>query len=282
MINMKTWTKFALVALFLILVGFWLVPFFAGEKFINPIFFAFGGFTVYWYGFLITMAIILGTLLSIKYVNRFFGFDIDTMLTAVIWLIIGGMVGARLVFVILKWSFFAGDWIQILHYTQGGLSIHGAILGGLAALAIYAHMAKLPVLKFANLFIPAVVLGQAIGRFGNFFNQEAFGGPTDLPWKMFVSPEFRPETLQTVVFFHPTFLYESIGLLIILVVLLSLLKRNPSVLFGWYLVLYSSLRFVIEFFRIDSDMWEMFTVAQWASIGIVIVGVWLIAKYKKS
>jgi phosphatidylglycerol:prolipoprotein diacylglycerol transferase len=279
---MKTWTKFALVALFLILVGFWLVPFFAGEKFINPIFFAFGGFTVYWYGFLITMAIILGTLLSIKYVNRFFGFDIDTMLTAVIWLIIGGMVGARLVFVILKWSFFAGDWIQILHYTQGGLSIHGAILGGLAALAIYAHMAKLPVLKFANLFIPAVVLGQAIGRFGNFFNQEAFGGPTDLPWKMFVSPEFRPETLQTVVFFHPTILYESIGLLIILVVLLSLLKRNPSVLFGWYLVLYSSLRFVIEFFRIDSDMWEMFTVAQWASIGIVIVGVWLIAKYKKS
>ena len=168
-----------------------------------------------------------------------------------------------------------------MNYIQWGLSIHGTILGGLLALAIYSRLSNLPVLKFANLFIPAVVLGQAIVRFGNFFNQEAFGGPTTIPWKMFVSPEFRPVGLEEVAFFHPTFLYESIGLLIILGILLALLKKNPSVLFGWYLILYSSLRFFIEYARIDSDMWGPLTIAQWASIGIVIIGVWLITKYRK-
>lgn len=281
MFQLKWWTKLALVAVFFIAMGFWLAPYFAGNQVVNPVFLQMGDFTIYWYGLLMALAVLLGTGFSIFYLNRWFGFDIDTIVTAIIWLVVGGMVGARLVFVGLKWSLFAGDWTQIFNYTQGGLSIHGAILGGFLALVCYARLSKHSTLEFANLFIPAVVLGQAIGRFGNFFNQEAFGGPSQLPWKMWVAPQFRPVSFETTEYFHPTFLYESLGLLVILAFLLMWLPKHRTTLFGWYLVLYSSLRFIVEFFRIDSDMWYLLTIAQWASVAIVIVGWWLIAKSKK-
>ncbi|MDD5605917.1 MAG: prolipoprotein diacylglyceryl transferase [Patescibacteria group bacterium] len=281
MAKMAMWIKLALAALFLVGLGFWLRPFFAGDRLLQPILAQWGDLTLHWYGFLIALGIVFGLGLTLYYTNRFFHVSIDAILTAAIWMIVGGMLGARLVFVLLKWPLFTEDWTQIFAYTAGGLSIHGAVLGGLAALAIYSRLAKISVLKLANLFMPAVVLGQAIGRFGNFFNQEAYGGPTNLPWKMFVTLEMRPAEFTDVAFFHPTFLYEALGLLIILGILFWLIQRQPFVLFGWYLILYSGLRFFIEFLRIDSDMWGVLTVAQWASVAIAGVGAWLLINQRK-
>lgn len=274
--------KYALGAVIIIFIYFFLVPYFAGDKIVIATAFNIGSIGVHWYGLLIAFSILLGYFAVIRPLASLRELDADQLLNLVIYGIIGGIVGARVLFVLLKWPLYADNLQSIFDITQGGLSIHGAVIGGALAVTWASKLFKLDFKKVADVFVPAVILGQAIGRFGNFFNQEAFGGVTNLPWKMFVSFNYRPVGLEDFEFFHPTFLYESIGNFIIFFILLRLfdIKLKDGSVLAWYLILYSSLRFVIEFVRIDSDYWGMFSVAQWASLAIILVIAWWL--YKKT
>lgn len=278
--SIKVALKLALGAAFIVMLGFFLAPYFTGDKPLDPVMVQLGWTTIYWYGFLIVVSIVAGFLLAAGYLAPRFSLSFEHLLNITIWALAGGLVGARIVFVILKWPIYAGNLSEIWLFPHGGLSIHGAVLFGALAILIYTRFTKLNFWKIGDMIAPALILGQAIGRFGNFVNQEAFGGPTDLPWKMFVAPEFRPAGLEDFVYFHPTFLYESIFALGILVVLLSLIKRKlpAGYVMATYLILYSSLRFIVEFFRIDSDTWGVLTVAQWASLALIILGAYILYK----
>ncbi|MFA5967501.1 MAG: prolipoprotein diacylglyceryl transferase [Patescibacteria group bacterium] len=253
------------------MIGWWLHPYFAGLKEIQPVIFQLGIWQIRWYGVLMASAVVLALL------------GLSRLAKATIWephilglvtsAVGGGIIGARLLFVILKWSEFASTPLEIFNLPGGGLSIHGALLGGAVMMFWYCRAHQLSFGAAADMIVPWVALGQMIGRFGNFFNQEAFGGPTSSPWKMWITPALRPEAWQNYSWFHPTFLYESIGLLIVLLILLiAQRKQLPAGTVAFvYTGAYSVLRFGIEFFRIDSDKWGNLTVAQWGSLVIILI-----------
>ncbi|RLC37315.1 prolipoprotein diacylglyceryl transferase [candidate division Kazan bacterium] len=272
----KKFLKYALGATLIVVIYFILAPYFAGDKIVDAVAFEVGPVSVRWYGMLIALSILIGYFVVVRSLAGSRNLNADLLLNVVIWGLVGGIVGARLMFVILKWPLYIDNLAEIVLITQGGLSIHGAILGGALTTLWATKIYKLDFKKVADVFVPAIILGQAIGRFGNFFNQEAFGGPTNLPWKMYVSPQSRPLGLEEFTHFHPTFLYEAVGSFIIFFILLRLLKlrlKDGGVL-AWYLILYSSLRFAVEFVRIDSDHWWFLTIAQWASLAIIALSVW--------
>jgi len=249
----------------------WLTPYFKGLSQINPVLVNFQFVTIYWYGVCLALGIILGLWWLFKNIKDR---GLKThLLDLAVWVILSGVIGARLTFVILKWPDYASNLGAIFNLQAGGMSIHGALIFGSLVIIIYSYFNKLSALKVFDVLAPAVVIGQIVGRFGNFFNQEAFGGPTNLPWKMFVAEKFRPLGLESFSYYHPTFLYAIVGLLIIFIVLLWLRQRKliPGLVLLSYVIMYSLLRFVTEFFRIDSDYWGSLTVAQWASIVVVSI-----------
>ena len=257
-----------------------MAPYFSGAKSLSPYLLE-GALVIRWYG--ATMA--LGLLAAIWAVLHRRAitpqFSENQILGVIIWAIIGGFIGARLLFVVLKWPLYSQDLISILQINEGGLSLHGALIGGAAATAAFCYLYRLNWARMADLLIVGLPIGQAIGRFGNFFNQEAFGGVTNLPWKMYVAPEFRPSHLGGFDFFHPTFIYEAVGNLVIFWYLLrQQTPHHAGRILLQYLMLYSCLRFVVEFFRIDSDRIGSLSVAQWASLGIVAVAVILLNRSK--
>lgn len=263
-------------------VLFWLTPYFKGLTEINPVLWDLGWITIYWYGIFLFIGTILGAWWLIKQTKNT-ALEIH-ILNLIPLVVLSGIVGARLVFVILKWSDFSSNLVSIFNLQNGGMSIHGALIFGAGAILIYAKLQKLAVLRIFDIFVPAVLIGQIIGRFGNFFNQEAFGPPTDLPWKMFVKESLRPMEFGNADFFHPTFIYSVIGLSIILMIIIFLKRYQlkPGVILWTYIVTYSLLRIFTEFFRIDSDYWGSLTIAQWASLLIVSISLvtGLILKYK--
>jgi phosphatidylglycerol:prolipoprotein diacylglycerol transferase len=168
-------------------------------------------------------------------------------------------------------------WWRIFAVWEGGLAIHGGLIAGLLTGGAYVWAKGLPLLTYLDIVAPSLALAQAIGRWGNFFNEEAFGGPTDLPWKLFISEPRRPPAYVDQQFFHPTFLYESLwnvgAFLILYFVLRRRLERAPGALFLAYLGLYSLGRFWIEGLRTDSLMLGSFRIAQIVSVTAVVVAV---------
>jgi prolipoprotein diacylglyceryl transferase len=165
------------------------------------------------------------------------------------------VVGARLYHVVTDWSAFSGHLGDIPLIQQGGLGIYGAILGGALGAAIGARRAGVPLLVILDCAAPGTALAQALGRFGNYANQELFGGPTNLPWGLEIDPAHRPAQYLNDKTFHPTFLYESIWNLIVMVVLLRVARRwrryPPGYVLALYLALYSLGRFFVEGLRVD-------------------------------
>jgi len=280
---MRNLKAIGLIALIISVIIIWLQPYFSGAKLINPIFMHIGSWSIHWYGLLMATAVIWGWQWLTRATR---GTKLSSqIIDLVIWLTLGGILGARLLFVVLKWPEFAGHWGEIFALTQGGLSIHGALIGGAIAVFIYCRRQKLSFLEVGDLLIVPLITGQIIGRLGNFFNQEAFGGPTSVLWKMWVAPEFRPPGWESYSWFHPTFLYEMIGLGL-LFGLVSWVRQTPrraGFLVWLYLVGYSVLRFGIEFYRLDSDKWGALSVAQWGSLVIIMGGIviGLILRYKR-
>ncbi len=235
-----------------------------------------------WYGVLIAAAIVLGLQLS-RYLATYRRIKPDDISDLAIWLVIGAIPCARLYYVLFQWEYYSQHLDQVATIWRGGIAIHGAILGGMLAAMIFSRLKKISFWQLADLVAPSLILGQAIGRWGNFFNSEAFGDPTDLPWKLFIPPARRPLAYRNSAYFHPTFLYESVWNLMVLGILLALFFKFPKAkkgtLFLVYAVTYSLGRLWIEGLRTDSLMLGPLRIAQVVSlmgIGIGILGLsWL-------
>ncbi len=206
------------------------------------------------------IGIIAALILSLKLAEHY-NIKPDTVFDLTFWLIINGLIGARLYEVGLQFSYYLENPLNILKIWQGGLAIHGAIFAGLITIYFFARKHKIHFWKLCALIAPGLALGQALGRFGNYFNQEIFGLPTSLPWGIPIDLISRPNEYISFNFFHPTFLYESLGSLLILIILLGiniyLIKNNKLsnnnyiIITALYVLLYSILRFSLEFIRID-------------------------------
>jgi phosphatidylglycerol:prolipoprotein diacylglycerol transferase len=225
----------------------------------GAILFELGPLTIRWYGLMIALGFLLSTFAATRMARRW-GIDPDKVINGALLGFIAGIIGARLYFVALSWNYFADHPAEILATWNGGLSIHGGILFGMLGGVVYCKAMKLPVLRCLDIAGTATALGQAVGRWGNFFNSEAFGRPTPpgFPLRLYIPEEARPREYFQNEYFHPTFLYESIWDLMIFAVLYYFvadkLKPYPGVTFLVYIAAYSVGRMVIEMLRTDSIM----------------------------
>lgn len=245
----------------------------------GPILWEWGPFSIRWYGLLIASAVLIGvslsqTLAKQRHINP------DHIGDLAIWLVLGAIPCARLYYVLFQWQDYAQHPDQIIAIWKGGIAIHGAILGGTIAALIFCRLKRLSFWQVADVIAPALILGQAIGRWGNFFNSEAFGSPTNLPWKLLIPLEHRPPGLETTAYYHPTFLYESLWNLMVFVGLLWLftqgvrgkLKLKTGTISLVYMIAYSLGRVWIEGLRTDSLMVGPLRMAQVVSLGLIGLG----------
>jgi len=232
--------------------------------------FSFGVLRIYWYGFFIVLGVFLA-LLMVVFLAKKYKINKDDILDLSFYLFIFGIIGARIYDIFLEWRYYLQHPIDTFKIWEGGLAIHGGILAGILVIYFFIKYKKIKNLgeqnlleKFfllSSLVVVGVSLGQAIGRWGNYFNQELFGRPTNNFLKMYIDPNNRPLEYLSESWFHPTFLYESIGCLIIFFILVGchwyFLKKKKNgfkstvLIVSLYLVLYSVLRFSLEFVRID-------------------------------
>lgn len=173
--------------------------------------FSIGPVSLHYYGIIMAFSLLIGVLTA-KIISANFYKDINPEIIYDIspHIIIGAILGARIYYCVLSYSYYMQNPAEIIQLWHGGLSIHGAIIGGLISGIIYAKRHKLPVLKLCDIFSYGLILGQAIGRWGNFFNSEAFGRPTENFLKLYIPIYDRPLEYMQYNYFHPTFLYESI------------------------------------------------------------------------
>jgi phosphatidylglycerol:prolipoprotein diacylglycerol transferase len=227
----------------------------------QPVLFSLGPINVYWYGLFMILAIMAGLGFTLRLARKY-GLKSENVFDLAFWLIIGGLIGARIYDVFLNLPYYAVRPSDVIKIWQGGLAIHGAIIAGLIVLKIFASRLKIGFGKLAALIVPGLALGQTIGRWGNYFNQELFGQPTNLSWGIPISPFNRPAAYADYRFFHPTFLYESILCFLIFLFLAAInaraIKKNRlnNRFFIWstasYVILYSIVRFLLEFIKIDA------------------------------
>jgi phosphatidylglycerol---prolipoprotein diacylglyceryl transferase len=239
-----------------------------------------GPLVVRWYGILMATAIVVGLGLAHRQARKD-GLPADDIISAGQWAILAGLVGARLYEVAFNWDYYGQYPSKILAVWEGGLAMHGGLIVGPLVGAWLAWRWRLPVARGLDVAAPSLAIGQAIGRWGNFFNEEAFGRPTNLPWKLYISPPHRPPGFAQFDYFHPTFLYESIwdlGVFLALALWLRPKLRNrPGALFFCYVGLYSIGRFAIEALRLDSFWVGSFRVPQIASlVGLVVAALGLL------
>jgi phosphatidylglycerol:prolipoprotein diacylglycerol transferase len=239
----------------------------------GPVALELGPFTIRWYGLLMATAMALGLWLAYRDARRR-GENPESLLKASELALLGALVGARLYYVLFNLDYYAQFPAKIIAVWEGGLAIHGGLIGGLLVGGGYAWRRGLPTLTYTDIVAPSLALGQAIGRWGNFFNEEAFGTPTALPWKLFISPPHRPLVYAQDEYFHPAFLYESLWDLVVFALLLLVLRRRvaraPGALFLAYLGLYSAGRFFTEAIRTDPLMLGPLRVAQLVSLAGVV------------
>ncbi len=234
------------------------------------------GFPVYFYGIILAFAILVGVYSAYFLYKKFYGSDkASSIIDFAPYTIIIGIVGARLYYCIVNYQYYILHPVEIFYVRQGGLSIHGMIIAGLLTLCAFSKIYKMSFFKLIDVFLCGTALAQSIGRWGNFFNSEAFGTPTNLPWKLFIPVTHRPPQYVNFEYFHPTFLYESILDFLIFIVLLILFKKlskHPGMIACSYLIMYSFARIFVEHLRIDSVLnIQGFPVAQIMSLAIILL-----------
>lgn len=234
------------------------------ETHIDPVAFRIFGLEVYWYAILIVTGVIIGAKFAQKeFVRR--GLSEDFVYDMLFVVLPAAIIGARLWYVIFEWDYYSANPSQILNIRGGGLAIHGGIIGGIIALYFFTKNKKITLMDMIDVIAPSLALGQAIGRWGNFINQEAHGGPSDLPWAIVIDGQS----------YHPTFLYESLGDFLIFLFLINYRKKNPEKgkVAAIYFISYGILRFFVEGLRTDSLMMGSLRTAQVVSIVFVIAGI---------
>jgi phosphatidylglycerol:prolipoprotein diacylglycerol transferase len=232
-----------------------------------PIPFFHTSFHIYFYGILIMAGVVAAAFLGQAEAKRR-GINPDYIWDALFWVVLAGIIGARLwhIFtpppsmveqgITTKW--YLTHPLDMLNIRNGGLGIPGAIIGGALAMWFYCRRKKITFLSMVDTVIPGVALAQGIGRWGNFFNQELYGKPTNLPWKIYIDPAHRLPGYQNNDYFHPLFLYESLWNILNMAILLWMGRRfekwlKPGDLFYVYMIMYSVGRFSLDFLRLDAS-----------------------------
>ena len=211
------------------------------------------GLNIYFYGIILAFAIFVGFFIADKVAKKEYNYDF--IYEHSFFIILSGLVCARVYYCLINYDTYWETPLRILNLREGGISIHGAILGGFLALCFLSNKHKTSLLKLCDLYALALQLAQAIGRWGNFFNSEAYGLPTNSIFKLYIEPKYRIEEYMQYNYFHPTFLYESVLNLILFAFLyffiLKKFKNNYGTITGFYLVFYGLIRIFIEPLRID-------------------------------
>ena len=231
------------------------------------------GIDVMWYGTLIGIGFILAIMISYYRASKF-NIDPDFILTLTIWIIPCALIGARAYYVLFNWERYAGDFSAIINVRAGGLAVHGGLILCFIVGYMLCKYYKEKFLDVADLVAPVIALAQSIGRWGNFFNEEAHGYATDLPWAQIING----------IGYHPTFLYESIWCFLLFIFLMWF-SNNKRAFSGQiiclYAILYSVERFFVESFRTDSLMIGPLRQAQVISIVIIVICMALYVLLKK-
>lgn len=250
----------------------------------NPVAFQIGSFEVRWYGILIAFGVIVAILLA-SYNCKRKDVDFDIILDGFFIAFPAAIIGARVYYVIFEFQNYKDNIIDIFNIRKGGLAIHGGLIGAFLAVYIYSRIKKLKMLKYLDIAAPSIILAQAIGRWGNFMNSEAHGGEVSYE---FISkfPSFIEKGMNIGgVYYHPTFLYESIWNLIVCIILLIILykkrRNHDGIVIANYMILYSLGRVFIEGLRTDSLMIGNIRVAQLISITGIIAGTAIILYIRK-
>lgn len=229
-----------------------------------PSYFSFLGLNIHYYSICVFLGVTVSFLAAL-FLSKRLNFDVNNAVLADFapWLIIFGIIGARIYYVLLSLDFYLQNPLLILMVWTGGLSIHGAFIAGVLFGAFYLKNRGLKFFPYADIFALVLPLGQAIGRWGNFFNSEAFGVPASLNWPLalYVKEGFRPLGFQNVELFHPVFLYESVLDFLIFIILCFLAKKTANkfdgLIFFSYILFYSLIRFALEFLRLDTVYYLM-------------------------
>lgn len=246
---------------------------------INRAAFTIGSFSVYWYGILIALGLFLAIWYGYAECRRT-GFNSDHMINMLLIALPLAIVCARAYYVIFNFDLYRDDLLSILDIRSGGIAIYGAVIGAFLSVYFYCRKNKLCLGTVLDLLAVGLLIGQAIGRWGNFVNGEAFGGYTTLPWAMTIENNGRL-VAESV---HPTFLYESLwnSIGVFLLLLLKKRKRFEGELFSSYMIWYGLGRFMIEGLRADSLYIGPLRISQLVSLCILIAGIIIIIKnYRK-
>ncbi len=261
----------------------------------KPILFSFGSISIYWYGLFVVLGILSAVFISYKLADVY-KIDKEKIIDLAFWIIVFGIIGARIYHIFLEFNYYLKHPLDVFKIWNGGIAIHGGIIAGLIVIYLFSKKEKINFWLLTSIIVPGLALGQAIGRWGNYFNQELFGLPTNLPWGIPINIINRPIQYISFSYFHPTFLYESLGNLLIFFILffshLFIIRKQKKSFYSFfvisavYAILYSILRFGLEFIRIDSTPvvygWRW---PQIVSVIIIIVFVslfFLLPKIKKN
>lgn len=246
----------------------------------HPVLFEIGPVEIRFYGLMYAIGIVCSLFLVHREVRRKqIPLSDDDVMNFIMFPVIGGIIGARLYYVLLSWQYYQDDVWEIVKVWHGGLAIHGGLIGGVLTGWWFTRRHGLSFWKMADISAPPLILTQALGRFGNFMNGDAHGLPTTMPWGVIFPPESPAGYEYRGIPLHPTMLYELVSNLCIFALLWTLRTRpwKDGFIFCLYLILYSIGRFGVSFFRADSLMFGPFRMAHVVSLliiagaGVVIV-----------
>lgn len=245
----------------------------------DPVAITIAGLSIRWYAIFILSGIII-SLIVMRPIAIARGMDPEFPLDAAPIVIVAAIIGARLYYILLRWDDYLDDPGGAFNVRLGGLTIHGALVAGALVFWLYCRWHQQRFFAWVDIVIAVVPIGQAVGRWGNWANQEAFGTPTDLPWAVTIDPAHRPARYAEYSTFHPTFLYESIFDLVMAAILIWLVVKRSNRpwmregdILWFYLIMYGIIRFFIERDRTDSLTIGPWPAAYWFSIGFILAGI---------
>ncbi|WP_051962876.1 prolipoprotein diacylglyceryl transferase [Mesoaciditoga lauensis] len=274
-----------------IAIFFFMKAVFNGSLILNPYLLSVGAIKIKWYGAIIGSSVIVAYLLARHQLLKE-GVKEDEFLLGMVFVIPFAVLGGRLYYVAFTWSYFSKHLNLVLDTRTGGMAIHGALFATFLMTEVFILLRRkikgscsFSYLQAMDAFAMVVPFAQAMGRWGNFFNYEAYGAPTNLPWKMFVPPQYRMPQYMSYKFFTPTFLYETIADLIVFYIVYTYTQKKRTRFgqtFALYLILYSVFRFFNESFRLDSLWFYNLRIAQVVSVVLIIIGAVLFAYVSKN